>query len=140
MPKANCFCRKPNVGLLVDYLKDPNIDWQRSAVVGDRNSDLELAENLGIEGFILSENFSGWTWSQVADELIKKPRKAKTDRKTSETSISAVVNIDGQGQAQIESGIPFFDHMVEQLAYYSKTDIELKVEPGTQIDLSLIHI
>ncbi len=134
MPKSNCMCRKPNVGMLIDYLKDPTIDWDNSIVIGDRPSDINFADNIGLRAFQIGCGKNNHDWSSIADELIALPRRATIERSTKETSVKVQVNIDGKGAYNIDSGIAFFDHMLEQLTYYSKADITLKVEPGTQID------
>lgn len=110
----NCDCRKPKLGLLMDYLTQQKIDIDHSYVIGDRETDVQLANNLNLPGIILnSANVKNW--HDVVDLILRKPRKASVTRTTKETSIVASINLDRSGEVHIATGIGFFDHMLEQL-------------------------
>jgi imidazoleglycerol-phosphate dehydratase/histidinol-phosphatase len=113
--KDRCDCRKPAVGLVRKYLGDGILDRQASAVVGDRDTDLELARNLGLRGFKLGGDGLAGTWEGIAHALLDAPRTATVTRKTRETEITVAVDLDREADAKAATGIGFFDHMLEQL-------------------------
>lgn len=131
MPADNCDCRKPRVGLLLEYLQDKQLDFSRSAVIGDRESDMQLANNMKIDG-ILYGNTNDWL--TIMDKLISKPRVAIVKRLTNETNIEVQVNLDKQSDININTGIGFFDHMLEQLAKHGGFSLNVKVAGDLQID------
>lgn len=124
--------RKPNIGMLVNYLKDPEILWSQSAVIGDRDTDLQLAENLGCLGFKLEPGIL--TWPDIVAKLLCAERIAKIVRNTKETQISVAINLDNPTNSAIETGIGFFDHMLEQLAKHAEIAIQLRCIGDTHID------
>ena len=109
-----CDCRKPRVGLVLDYLRAT--DWDRGAarMIGDRDTDMEFAKNLGVEG-IRYDKTPG-AWAEIARSIVEAPRRATVVRKTKETDISVSVDLDSTGPSLFETGIGFFDHMLEQIA------------------------
>ncbi len=123
-----CECRKPRLGLVKEYLADPGWDRSRSVMIGDRDTDLELARNMGIGGIKVG------SWPKIAQSLLKLPREAKTERTTKETSIKVAVDLDGEGVSKIDTGIGFFDHMLEQLSKHGGFDLELSVKGDLHID------
>ncbi|OPZ79244.1 MAG: Histidine biosynthesis bifunctional protein HisB [Alphaproteobacteria bacterium ADurb.Bin438] len=125
----NCNCRKPKTKLIDDYLKGEKIDMEKSFVVGDRDSDLELAKNLGIRGFKLDENNS---WDDVVKQALS--RKAKVERATKETKILVDINLDGDGKADIKTGLNFFDHMLHQIAKHGSFDLTIHCDGDTEVD------
>lgn len=128
LPKDNCECRKPRLGLVKDYLADPGWDRTRSFVLGDRDTDLALAKNMGISGMKLGR------WADITKSLLNLRRTAHVDRVTKETSIEVDVDLDGNGNSKISSGIGFFDHMLEQLAKHGGFDLKLSVNGDLHID------
>jgi imidazoleglycerol-phosphate dehydratase/histidinol-phosphatase len=126
--KDGCACRKPQLGLLKTYLADPGWDRSRSRVIGDRDTDLRLAENMGIRGIRMG------TWPKIAKSLLGEARAAKTERITKETSIKVEVDLDGDGKSKINTGIGFFDHMLEQLSKHGGFDLKLAVNGDLHID------
>ncbi|WP_298885958.1 bifunctional histidinol-phosphatase/imidazoleglycerol-phosphate dehydratase HisB [uncultured Serinicoccus sp.] len=104
--------RKPGIGMVVHLLKDRGVDWDRSVMVGDRPTDREFGDNLGIRSYLLPEV----GWAQIAHELVDAPRTARVERATSETSITVEVDLDATGGSKISTGIGFYDHMLDQLA------------------------
>ncbi len=128
----NAPTRKPHVGLLVNYLKDSNIIWSSSAVIGDRETDLQLAANLGCKGYKLL--LGKVSWLDIADDMLSQPRLASVIRNTNETQISVSINLDSTSPIQISTGIGFFDHMLEQLSKHSGISLQLNCVGDTHID------
>lgn len=124
--------RKPGIGLLVDYLKDPEVLWEQSAVIGDRDTDLQLARNLGCRGFRLQDGLCAWP--DIVAELLATPRTASVSRRTKETDIRVAVNLDAQAPVQIATGIGFFDHMLDQLGKHGGFSLQLSCAGDTHID------
>ncbi|MCI1730266.1 MAG: bifunctional histidinol-phosphatase/imidazoleglycerol-phosphate dehydratase HisB [Chiayiivirga sp.] len=112
-PHQNLPTRKPGVGMLLPYLRDRSIDLAHSAVIGDRETDLQLAKNLGCRGFRLGPGLA--TWQGIAHELANAPRTARVERNTGETRILVDVDLDRVAEPEVATGLGFFDHMLEQL-------------------------
>jgi imidazoleglycerol-phosphate dehydratase/histidinol-phosphatase len=133
-PKDNCDCRKPKLGLLTEFLKTP-FDKQHSFVIGDRDTDLQLAKNLGVDGIRLqTATTPGDTWQNIAHRLCAANRSASITRKTKETDIVVDVNLDSEGPIHIETGLGFFDHMIEQIAKHGGFALNLVCKGDLQID------
>lgn len=134
----NCDCRKPKPGLLMDYLRAGGkdaFDRERSAVIGDRETDARLAENIGVCSFKLAGfEGDGHDWNEIAAELIDAPRKAEIERVTKETRIRASVNLDDDATQEISTGIGFFDHMLESLARHGGFSLWLECKGDLEID------
>ena len=131
----NCNCRKPRTGLLTRFLATRSIDLERSAVVGDRQTDIELARNLGVTCLLVDET-GGYEqgWAGIADRLCHGGRFATYSRNTRETRISATVNLDSDGPAEVTTGIGFFDHMLEQIAKHGGFRLQLSCDGDLHID------
>jgi imidazoleglycerol-phosphate dehydratase/histidinol-phosphatase len=131
--------RKPRTGLLQKYIYG-NYDLKNSFVIGDRKTDVELAKNLGSQSiFIADENFEEATlttknWEEIYQYLKQIPRKAKVLRNTNETKISIELNLDGSGKSNINTGLAFFDHMLEQISKHGNFDLNVKVDGDLQVD------
>lgn len=119
--EANCDCRKPKTGLLTGWLKDVNIDRSASFMLGDRETDLQFAGNLGIFGMRMPTN-------------AQFPRMASVCRKTAETDVFVLANLDGQGRFKISTGLKFFDHMLEQFSKHSLVDLIIQARGDLQVD------
>jgi imidazoleglycerol-phosphate dehydratase/histidinol-phosphatase len=130
-PEDQCVCRKPKTQLVADYLAANDWDRARSAVIGDRATDLELAANLGTRGIQIGLER---TWKEIADELVLSPRRATLVRKTKETTVSVELSLDGEAQARIDTGIGFFDHMLEQLSKHGAFSLRISVRGDLHID------
>lgn len=131
----NCECRKPKTGLLNDYLKGTAIDRSASAVIGDRETDLQLAQNIGVRGIRVKQNGNpGLTWEQIAAELSQAQRTATVERKTKETDIRVEVNLDRESPIHISTGLGFFDHMLEQIARHGGFSLQLTCKGDLHID------
>jgi imidazoleglycerol-phosphate dehydratase/histidinol-phosphatase len=133
LPEDQCACRKPRTGLLTRYLAATDLDLERSAVIGDRETDIELAENIGVEG-ILIDGAAGTDWAAIADRLCRSERTARVERSTRETSIAVAVNLDAEGQTEVSTGIGFFDHMLEQIAKHGGFRLHLQTEGDLEVD------
>ena len=127
----HCFCRKPNVGMVKDLLSMSDWDRKNSYVIGDRKTDLLLAENMGISGIHINAQNN---WKKITADLISKPRRGKCVRKTNETKIVAEVCLDGEVHTQIHTGIGFFDHMLEQISKHGGFSLDLQVEGDIHVD------
>jgi len=135
--------RKPNTGMLEKYLTG-NYDLADSFVIGDRETDVELAKNLGAKAiFIKNENFElpetenvfvAENWREIYEFLKLPPRKVVHKRKTNETEIEVELNLDGSGRAEISTGISFFDHMLEQIARHGAIDLKIQAKGDLHID------
>ena len=128
--------RKPNTGLVTGLLRDRGVDWTRSAMVGDRETDIRFAENLGIRGFKLcSPQFGdGTDWAAIAHALVAAPRVANVVRKTNETAIEVAVDLDDAAKPDIATGLGFFDHMLEQLGTHGGFALRLRCAGDLHID------
>ena len=132
-PEDGCDCRKPNLGLLMDYLVAQRINKKNSYVIGDRESDMALAERLGCEGIRFTGKNEG-SWPGIAQRILDKPRTATSRRQTKETDISIAVNLDTSGLIQINTGQRFFDHMLEQVAKHAGMSATVQVLGDWDVD------
>jgi imidazoleglycerol-phosphate dehydratase / histidinol-phosphatase len=130
-PEDNCSCRKPKTELVSKYISSNEMDRSNSYVIGDRTTDVDLAKNMGIKSHLLSATL---TWKQIAHEILNKPRTSQVHRKTKETDIEIKTMLDPIGEIQIQTGIGFFDHMLEQIARHGKFDLQLKATGDLHID------
>jgi imidazoleglycerol-phosphate dehydratase/histidinol-phosphatase len=132
--------RKPGTALLKEYFDTTEYDLANSYVIGDRETDIQLAQNLGCKSiFIASEpsvnsTFSVSSWNEIYNLLKMPARVAEVTRNTNETKIGVSLNLDGTGKCQIETGIGFFDHMLDQLGRHGSIDLDVKVKGDLHID------
>ncbi len=125
--------RKPGIGMVLDYLKSGELDLADSWVIGDRVTDLELADNMGIGGLRLDEGHLDW--DAIAHQLVNQPRQATVTRKTNETDIRVFVDLDAHiGSSSCSTGIGFFDHMLDQFASHGGFLLELSCAGDLEID------
>ncbi len=124
--------RKPGLGLLMHYVRDRSIDLANCAVVGDRDTDLQLAANLGCRGFKLKPGPD--TWEGIAHELADAPRKASVERTTKETRVRVSVDLDRAADPVVMTGLGFFDHMLEQLGKHGGFSLQLSCAGDLHID------
>ncbi len=137
-PEENAPTRKPRIGLLHKYIHG-NYDLENSYVIGDRATDIELATNLNAKGIYIGENneeavLCSQSWKEIYEYLKAEPREATCVRKTKETNISVYINLDNNTISDIDTGIGFFDHMLEQIARHGGIGLNIKVEGDLQID------
>ncbi|GLB49654.1 bifunctional histidinol-phosphatase/imidazoleglycerol-phosphate dehydratase HisB [Neptunitalea lumnitzerae] len=150
----NAPTRKPGTGLLTKYINNQEYDLENSFVLGDRLTDMELAKNLGAKGIFISDHedlgadeltddktkilesivLKTTDWKEIYELLKLKDRTAEISRKTNETDIYIHLNLDGTGKSTIETGLAFFDHMLDQLARHGQMDLEIKVNGDLEVD------
>ena len=135
-PHENRPTRKPGIGLVIPYLQDRSVDWARSAMVGDRQTDNQFAENLNIRAFQLkTAQFGGeWDWAGIAHELADAPRRAVVQRNTKETKIRVEVDLDRIAEPVAKTGLPFFDHMLEQIGKHGGFALDVRADGDLHID------
>ena len=133
--------RKPNTGLLTNYLISNLIDLHNSYTIGDRETDVQLAKNLGCKAIFFSDRnlenttLNSKSWPEICKFLTgKKDRLVELERNTKETKIRLSLNLDGNGEHKIDTGLKFYDHMLDQLAKHSGVDLILNVEGDLEID------
>ena len=152
-PHENSPNRKPKTGLLEGYLEGP-YDLENSFVIGDRMTDMELAYNLGCKGVLLNGDSNLGSdetsktvkeldrviklktshWKDIYELFLLGERVAELERATAETKIKIRLNIDGNGLSNIDTGIAFFDHMLDQLARHGQVDLDIKAEGDLEVD------
>jgi imidazoleglycerol-phosphate dehydratase/histidinol-phosphatase len=137
-PEDNAPTRKPRTGLLQKYIYG-DYDLKNSFVIGDRATDIELAQNLNCKGIFIGEAdenavLSTTSWNEIYQFLSTKPRIGKVNRVTSETKINVEVNLDGSGKNSLSTGLGFFDHMLEQIAKHGNIDLNVQVKGDLEID------
>ena len=157
MPADNAPTRKPRTGMLEKYLHNPEYDLANSFVIGDRPTDVELAKNLGCRAIFLNDNvqllkpvaeggqaacegllqvcaLATTDWDKVAEFLFAGERRAEVRRTTKETDIYVAVNLDGDGKCDIDTGLGFFDHMLEQIGKHGGMDLTIRVKGDLEVD------
>ncbi len=138
--EANSPNRKPNTGLLTNYLISNLIDLNNSYTIGDRPTDVQLAKNLGCKAIFYGEknqdaDLNSKNWIEITKFLTKRTaRIVELERNTNETKIRLSLNLDGNGEHKIDTGLKFYDHMLDQLAKHSGVDLVLNVKGDLEID------
>jgi len=128
-----CECRKPRLGLVREYVAQHSLDRTRSAVIGDRDTDLQFARELGIRGLQVSRDGpEAQRWPALVQALLA--RRASVTRATRETNIEVHLELDSHAACRIDSGIGFFDHMLEQLAKHAGFELRLRCRGDLHID------
>lgn len=131
-PEDNSPMRKPGTGMLTEYIDNPAYDMANSYVIGDRETDAQLAENLGCKSLILGKD--GMDWDKIAEILFAGDRIAEVKRTTKETDIYIKVNLDGSGKCDISTGLGFFDHMLEQIGKHGMMDLTIHTKGDLYVD------
>jgi imidazoleglycerol-phosphate dehydratase/histidinol-phosphatase len=124
--------RKPGIGMVMHYLRDRSIDLANSAMVGDRETDLQFATNLGVRGFRLKDGH--YDWAGIAHALTASPRTATVERTTKETRITVQVDLDRASEPAVATGHGFFDHMLEQLGKHGGFGLAVRCAGDLHID------
>jgi imidazoleglycerol-phosphate dehydratase/histidinol-phosphatase len=153
-PHESAPTRKPRTGMLTQYLDNPEYDLENSFVLGDRLTDVELAKNLGSKAIFINTDeglgsdevaskreeldpviaLQTTDWKIIYEFLKLEARSASITRKTNETDIYINLNLDGTGKSKIETGIAFFDHMLDQIARHGQMDLEILVKGDLEVD------
>jgi imidazoleglycerol-phosphate dehydratase / histidinol-phosphatase len=154
-PHQNAPTRKPGTGMVANYLQDAGYDIANSFVIGDRITDIQLAQNMGCKGFWLNNDatlgaaeidesievlrknvvaLESGNWADIYQYLKLPPRKVSHQRNTNETKISVDINLDGTGKAVINTGLGFFDHMLDQIARHGNIDLNIECKGDLHID------
>ncbi|MGB3461203.1 bifunctional histidinol-phosphatase/imidazoleglycerol-phosphate dehydratase HisB [Rhodanobacter lindaniclasticus] len=131
-PHEGLDTRKPGIGMLRHYLADDGWSRAASAMVGDRETDLQFAANLGVRGFRVGPQ--GMDWGEIAHQLLDAPRTATVVRNTRETGITVRVDLDRVAEPRVRTGLGFFDHMLEQIGKHGGFALELDCDGDTHID------
>lgn len=131
-PEDNHPCRKPGTGMLTEYIDNPEYDLANSYVIGDRETDAQLAANLGCKALILDKD--DITWEKIAEILFAGERTAEITRTTHETDITVRINLDGTGKCDIQTGLGFFDHMLEQIGRHGMMDLYVRCNGDLHVD------
>lgn len=132
-----CGCRKPDLDLVVSYLKDPQIDWSHSYMVGDRDCDLELARRMGITGYGLvggGHSSQAYGWLEIKDLILNKPRRGQVVRHTKETHISIEVRLDEPDQVLVNTPYGFLTHMLEQIGCHGQMGLVIDAKGDEHVD------
>ncbi|KAA9001116.1 bifunctional histidinol-phosphatase/imidazoleglycerol-phosphate dehydratase HisB [Affinibrenneria salicis] len=132
LPADNCACRKPKTALVASYLAGGVMDTANSYVIGDRPTDVQLAQNMGIEG--LRYQRDGLNWQAISARLTQRNRHAHVSRVTRETGIDVNVWLDQEGGSKISTGVGFFDHMLDQIATHGGFRMNVEVKGDLYID------
>jgi imidazoleglycerol-phosphate dehydratase/histidinol-phosphatase len=153
-PEENAPTRKPRTGMLTKYLNNPEYDLANSFVLGDRLTDVELAKNLGAKAIFMNDTdgigsneisskreelndtivLQSMDWNKIYEFLKLEARSASITRKTNETDIYINLNLDGTGKSKIDTGIAFFDHMLDQISRHGQMDLEIIVKGDLEVD------
>lgn len=138
-PEDNAPTRKPNTGMVQKYIDDPDYDIQASYVIGDRDTDRKFAENIGCK-FLKIDSADGETadsetsWERAVAIAFGGERKAEVRRTTKETDILVKVDLDGRGKCDIQTGLGFFDHMLEQIGKHGMIDLTVRCQGDLHVD------
>ena len=134
-PEDNSPYRKPGTAMLTQYIDNPEYDLANSYVIGDRETDRQLAENLGCKALIVGdESNNGMSWDRISEILFAGERIAEVKRTTKETDIYVRMNLDGKGVCKVSTGLGFFDHMLEQIAKHGMIDLEIQTRGDLHVD------
>ena len=151
-PEEMADTRKPGTAMLTVYMDNPDYDLAGSYVIGDRLTDMQLAKNLGAKGIFIDNNVAlgadevtdgaledtialkTKSWEDIYRMLLLKDRAVRLERNTHETQISIALNLEGSGKSTIDTGIAFFDHMLDQLSRHGGVDLNIETRGDLQVD------
>ena len=151
-PEDNAPTRKPGTALLESYINNTNYDLKNSFVIGDRLTDMQLAKNLGCKGVFIDNNpalgaeevsdkdldstivLKTKSWEFIYRHLLMRDRAVSFERKTGETVVHIEINLDGRGESKVETGLAFFDHMLDQFSKHGGIDLSLKTVGDLDVD------
>lgn len=131
-PEDHCDCRKPKTKMVEAWLAEGALDTANSYVIGDRATDVQLANNMGITGLLYAKD--GLNWNAIEQQLTKRDRYALVQRNTKETQIKVEVWLDREGDSKINTGVGFFDHMLDQISTHGGFRMNIDVKGDLYID------
>ncbi|PKH20183.1 bifunctional histidinol-phosphatase/imidazoleglycerol-phosphate dehydratase [Enterobacterales bacterium CwR94] len=131
-PEDHCDCRKPKTRLVESWLVEGVLDTANSYVIGDRLTDVQLAQNMGIKG--LRYGPEGIDWKTITQQLTQRDRYAQVQRNTKETQVHVEVWLDREGGSKINTGVGFFDHMLDQICTHGGFRMNISVNGDLYID------
>ncbi|MBD5179959.1 MAG: bifunctional histidinol-phosphatase/imidazoleglycerol-phosphate dehydratase HisB [Bacteroidales bacterium] len=147
MPEENSPCRKPGTGMFTEFMGNDDYDLENSVVIGDRLTDVKLAENLGCRAILFDRagtlresielddrHMAAGSWKEIAEILRSSSRRVTIERKTRETEISVTVDLDGKGPHGAETGLHFFDHMLSQIDHHSGCSLRVVCKGDLEVD------
>lgn len=137
LPEENAPTRKPRTGLVEKYRMHPRLS--ESYMIGDRETDMYFAQNLDIRGLFIGADSSlaarcFTNWKTIYEYLANKDRQVELVRETHETNIALTINLDGKGTSRVDTGLKFFDHMLDQIGKHGEIDIELSCRGDLEVD------
>jgi len=133
--REDCGCRKPRTGMVEEFLEAHPMEAARSFMIGDRDTDLEFADNLGITGVRVRLGGSEQeTWAAIAERILSSARRAQVRRRTRETEVAIDLDLSREGPCRVATGLGFFDHMLEQIAKHGGFALELTCKGDLHID------
>ena len=130
-PEDNAPTRKPNTGMVEKYMSSPDYDMAQCYVIGDRDTDAQLARNIGCPSLILSDSL---TWADIDRILTAPHRTAEIHRQTRETDIHVFVDLDEPAPPQVQTGLGFFDHMLQQIGHHGGFRVDIKTVGDLHVD------
>jgi imidazoleglycerol-phosphate dehydratase/histidinol-phosphatase len=153
-PHENKATRKPGIGMMTEYIDNPAYDLANSYMIGDRITDMQFAKNLGVKGIWINDDeqlgaaeitdklndlestivLRTTEWEKIYEYIKLGERRVTHSRKTNETTIDITMNLDGTGKANVQTGISFFNHMLEQIAKHGMLDLTLTTKGDLHID------
>lgn len=131
-PEDQCECRKPKIKMVEAWLAEGALDSANSYVIGDRLTDMQLAQNMGIQG--VRYGAEGEDWDAIQARLTRRDRHARVNRDTKETQVQVEVWLDREGGSKINTGVGFFDHMLDQIAVHGGFRMNIAVKGDLYID------
>jgi len=133
--REDCACRKPKTGMVEEFVRANPIDRAHSFMVGDRDTDLEFALNLGIEGIrVRAQGTEAESWRAIAQRILGAARRARVRRTTKETDVVVELDLSREGPSTVSTGLGFFDHMLEQIARHGGFALNISCKGDLQID------
>jgi len=133
--REDCACRKPKTGMVEDYIQANPVDKTHSYMIGDRDTDLEFAANLGIQGLrVRAAGTEQETWPAIAQRILGATRHARVRRTTKETDVAIELDLSREGPISVATGLGFFDHMLEQIARHGGFALTLTCRGDLHID------
>ena len=133
--REECDCRKPKTGMVREFVQANPIDTAHSYMIGDRDTDLEFAADLGIEGIrVRTDVTEAESWRSIAPRILGAARRARVRRTTKETDVVVELDLSREGPSAVSTGLGFFDHMLEQIARHGGFSLNISCKGDLHID------